>query len=208
MQIIRSLFDRSPYQLAIISGVLIGCSYPPIPGVTAWIGFVPLIHIWLTQSPKESARWTFFAGVISHMIAFYWIGLNSGASLMAAFLSMVASILYLSAIWAAFGWGMATMEKRFGNSMAIMPFAWATMEWLRSFGPLGFPWANLAITQTKFLPLVQIADTTGLEGVAFWLILLNILVYITICSVGESKTQKKVLALVFILPWIFGSLRI
>lgn len=208
MQIIRSLFDRSPYQLAIISGIFVGCSYPPIPGVTAWIAFVPLIHIWLTQSPKESARWTFFAGVISHMIAFYWIGLNSGASLMAAFLSMVASILYLSAIWAAFGWGMATMEKRFGNSMAIMPFAWATMEWLRSFGPLGFPWANLAITQTKFLPLVQIADTTGLEGVAFWLILLNLLVYITIRSVGESKTQKKVLALVFILPWIFGSLRI
>ena len=103
MQIIRSLFDRSPYQLAIISGILVGCSYPPIPGVTAWIDFIPLIHIWLTQSPKESARWTFFAGVISHMIAFYWIGLNSGASLMAAFLSMVASILYLSAIWAAFG---------------------------------------------------------------------------------------------------------
>ena len=73
---------------------------------------------------------------------------------------MTASILYLSAIWAVFGWGMATIEKQFGNSIAIMPFAWASLEWLRAFGPLGFPWANLAITQTKILPLVQITDTT------------------------------------------------
>ncbi|MDP6629309.1 MAG: apolipoprotein N-acyltransferase [Candidatus Marinimicrobia bacterium] len=208
MQFIQSIFDRSPYQLAIIAGVLIGCAYPPFPGVTAWVGFIPLIHIWLTQPPKESARWTFFAGVISHIIAFYWIGLNSGASIIAAFFSMAASILYLSAIWAVFGWGMATIEKRFGNSIAIMPFAWASLEWLRAFGPLGFPWANLAITQTKILPLIQITDTTGSEGVAFWLILLNILVYLTIRSSGDLGTQKKVLALVFILPWIFGAFRI
>jgi len=61
----HKVFNRSPFQLAIISGILIGCAFPPIPGVTAWFGFLPLIHIWQTQSPKESARWSFFAAVIA-----------------------------------------------------------------------------------------------------------------------------------------------
>jgi len=43
----KKIFDRSPFQLALIAGVLIGCAYPPIPGFTAWFGFLPLIHIWI-----------------------------------------------------------------------------------------------------------------------------------------------------------------
>ena len=65
-------FNRSSFQLSIICGVLIGISYPPIPGITAWFGFVPLIHIWLNESPKESARWSFFSAIIANSISFYY----------------------------------------------------------------------------------------------------------------------------------------
>ena len=90
----HKVFYRSPFQLAIISGILIGCAFPPIPGVTAWFGFLPLIHIWQTQSPKESARWSFFAAVIANLISLYWIGLNSGASIPIVLVSMIAAILF------------------------------------------------------------------------------------------------------------------
>ena len=92
---IKRIFDRSPFQLAVIAGVLVGCAYPPIPGFTAWFGFLPLIHIWRTQMPKESARWSFFASVIANLISLYWIGLNSGANGVAVLLSLVGAILYL-----------------------------------------------------------------------------------------------------------------
>jgi len=171
---------RSSFQLSIISGVLIGLAYPPFLGITAWFGFVPLIHIWLTESPKESARWSFFSAVIANLISFYWIGLNSGASLFPVLLSLFSCIIYLSLMWALIGSLLAFLEKRLGNAILIIPFIWVTFEWLRSFGPLGFPWANLAITQTKFLPLVQIIDITGSEGVGFWILLLNTLFFLLI----------------------------
>ncbi len=200
-------FNRSPFHLAIISGILIGVSYPPIPGITAWFGFVPLIHIWLNESPKESARWSFLSAVIANSISFYWIGLNSGATLFSALLSLISCIIYLSAMWAIIGWSIAYLEKRLANSLAIIPFIWVTFEWLRSFGPLGFPWANLAITQTKFLPILQIIDTTGSEGVGFWILLLNTLIYILFRYNNFNKKFISILVIVFLIPWIFGTLR-
>ena len=204
----KNIFNRSPFQLAIISGILVGCAFPPIPGFTAWFGFLPLIHIWQTQSPKESARWSFFAAVIANLISLYWIGLNSGATILPVLFSLIGAILYLGAIWAGLGWIISKIEIKTGNSLSIVPFLWATMEWIRSFGPLGFPWANLATTQTVFLPVIQMVDITGTEGVGFWILLINIILYITVQA--EFNKQKLLLCLlsVFLLPWIVGLMRL
>mgnify|MGYP005631640269 FL=1 len=201
------LFNRSSFHLSIISGILIGFAYPPFPGITAWFGFVPLIHIWLSESPKESARWSFLSAVIANTISFYWIGLNSGASLFPVLLSLISCIIYLSSMWALVGFLLSHLNKRFGNGLAMIPFVWVTFEWLRSFGPLGFPWANLAITQTKFLPLIQIIDTTGSEGVGFWILLLNTLLYIFLRTKIFDKKLVISLILVFLIPWVFGTIR-
>ena len=203
-----SFFNRSPFQFSIISGILIGISYPPIPGITAWFGFVPLIHIWLNESPKESARWSFLSAVIANFISFYWIGLNSGATLFPVLLSLISCVIYLSSMWAIIGWSIAFLEKRSANALAMIPFIWVTFEWLRSFGPLGFPWANLAITQTKFLPIIQIIDTTGSEGIGFWILLLNSLIYLLIKYNIFNKIITTSLIIVFIIPWLFGTIRL
>ncbi len=205
---IKNILDRSPYQLAIISGTLIGCAYPPIPGFTAWFGFVPLIHIWQTQSPKESARWSFFAAVIANLLSLYWIGLNSGASIPIVLLSMISAILYLGIFWGILGWVVAWVEKKTSNSLSLLPFLWVTMEWIRSFGALGFPWANLATTQTVFLPVVQMVEFTGTEGVGFWILLINVVLYATICRDGTKRNALIIFGIIFLLPWIYGSFRI
>lgn len=203
------ILDISPIQLAIISGILIGISYPPIPGFAIWFGFVPLIHIWLNQSKKESARLTFLSAIISNTIAFYWIGLNSGASFIPVFLSLTGAVLYLSFVLSAFGWAISWFEiKQKGIALILIPFFWVVMEWLRSFGPLGFPWANLAITQTKFLPIIQIIDFTGSEGIGFWIMILNTYIYYLI--INNTVFNKKIITLfiIFMIPWIYGILRI
>ena len=106
------------------------------------------------------------------------MGLNSGASLMAATLSLIGALLYLSFFIAILGFLVSWVEnKQAGLGLVSIPFLWVSMEWIRSFGPLGFPWANLAITQTKFLPMLQIMDFTGTEGVGFIIIIFNILLY-------------------------------
>ena len=203
------ILDISPIQLAIISGILIGISYPPIPGFAIWFGFVPLIHIWLNQSKKESARLTFLSAIISNTIAFYWIGLNSGASFIPVFLSLTGAVLYLSFVLSAFGWAISWFEiKQKGIALILIPFFWVVMEWLRSFGPLGFPWANLAITQTKFLPIIQIIDFTGSEGIGFWIMILNTYIYYLIINNTVFNKKIIILFIIFVIPWIYGMLRI
>ena len=204
----HKVFKRSPFQLAIISGILIGCAFPPIPGVTAWFGFLPLIHIWQTQSPKESARWSFFAAVIANLISLYWIGLNSGASIPIVLVSMIAAILYLGIFWASVGWLVAWVEKKTYYSLSLIPFLWVSMEWIRGFGPLGFPWANLATTQTVFLPVIQMVEFTGTEGVGFWVLLINVVLYITLRGQGNKRNAIIYLSIIFLIPWIYGTVRL
>ncbi|MEA1882477.1 MAG: apolipoprotein N-acyltransferase [Candidatus Marinimicrobia bacterium] len=204
----QKILDRSPFQLAMISGFLVGCAYPPLPGITAWFGFLPIIHIWQTQSPRESARWSFFSSVIANLISLYWIGLNSGAGMVAVLFSLFGAILYLGIFWAMVGWLVAWVENKTANSLSIIPFLWVTMEWIRSFGPLGFPWANLATTQTVFLPVIQMVDITGTEGVGFWLLLVNVFLYITIHSEGKKRNFILCSSALFLLPWIMGIIRL
>ena len=204
----RKILDFTPIQLAIISGVLVGISYPPIPGLTIWFGFVPLIHIWLNQNNKESARFTFFSAIIFNSIAFYWIGLNSGASFFPVFLSLTGAVIYLSLILSIFAWTVSWFEKKQKDSgLVLIPFLWVVMEWLRSFGPLGFPWANLAITQTNFLPLIQIIDFTGTEGVGFWIMILNVYIYYLIKNNYFFSKKIILLFVIIIIPWIYGTIR-
>ena len=51
------------------------------------------------------------------------------------------------------------------------------MEWIRSFGPLGFPWSNLALTQSKYIYLIQIMEITGTYGISFIIISINVIIY-------------------------------
>ena len=60
------------------------------------------------------------------------------------------------------------------------------MELIRSFGPLGFPWINLSLTQSNFLPLIQIIDIFGNEIIGFIILLINVLIFLTF-----KKSHKK-----------------
>ena len=99
-----NFLDISKWKLSVLSGILIGLSYPPSPlGLLAWFGLIPLIHILLNASIVNSMKWSFITGIIVNVITVYWFGLNSGAGLVPAIISMIAAILYLSIFWMILG---------------------------------------------------------------------------------------------------------
>lgn len=51
------------------------------------------------------------------------------------------------------------------------------MEYIRGFLLSGFPWELLGYSQFQTLPLVQIADITGVYGVSFIILLSNVALY-------------------------------
>jgi len=202
------VLNRPHWQLAILSGILVGISYPPFHlGFLIYIGLIPLIHILLNGDPKQAMRNAFIASITTNFISLYWIGMNSGAGFLPVFASLIGAVLYLSIFFFFFGRLVAYLEKKYSKGLIAIPFAWVTMELVRSYGALGFPWINLAVTQTEYLPLIQSADFLGTYGISFWILLINIGFYIVITSDKKIKSLISTL-LIFVIVLIYGIIRI
>jgi len=198
----------SPLKLAFISGALVGLSYPPFFGILALFGFIPLIRVWLTVKIIDSIKYSYFAAIIANAISLYWIGLNTGASFLPVMISLVAAILYLSIFWAILGGAISWFKDRFNYVEYLIPFLWVSMELIRSYGPLAFSWSNLALTQTKFINILQIIDTTGSEGVAFWIIFINVALYLSFFTNKLNAKKNLILFLMAIVPIFYGSYKL
>ena len=172
-----NLQSYKTFQLAIFSGIFIGFSYPPFVGALAWVGFIPLIEIWVREKSKNSFFYSALSALLANIISLYWIGLNSGAEIFPVLLSLIAAVLYLSFFWGLLGFILSTFIKKNDSMLLLIPFAWTGMELLRSYGALGFPWLNLSLTQSKFLHLIQIIDFTGNEGIGFLIMSFNVIFY-------------------------------
>ncbi len=186
-----ALLNRPPWQLAILSGLLVGLAYPPLPlGFLAWLGFIPLIHILLNARPWEALKLGYLSGSIANLVVVYWIGLNSGTGWIIVLASMIGAVLYLSIYWALFAWVLALVNRQLKIGLVIWPLLWVLMEYFRSFGSMGFPWINLAVTQTDYLPLIQLAEYTGTGGVALWIIIVNVVLYL---AIRDSRNRRSYL---------------
>ena len=51
---------------------------------------------------------------------------------------------------------------------------WCVLEWIRTWIFTGFPWNLLGISQWKEYPIIQIASYTGVYGISFLIVFLNI----------------------------------
>jgi len=199
--------SRPHWQLALLSGLFLGISYPPLPGITAWLALVPLIHVWLNTSPASAAKWSFMTAITSNLIFLYWLGLNQGAGWLPVLGSMLGAIIYLGIFLTILGFIVAWIQNKKGWGLIILPFLWVTMEYLRGFGPMGFSWANMALTQTKFLALIQMVSYTGTGGLGFWIILLNIGFYLLLTR-GRKKRTAFVLIIIFVIPFMTGIIQL
>ncbi len=207
---INRIKQLNNWKLAVVSGLLIGLSYPPTKlGFLVWVGFVPLLILIDRNSPGSCGKYFFVSGVVSNLIVLYWMAFNSGEKLIFVFLSMLGGVFYLSLFWLVLGYVTGKIHVKTGKGYIILPFLWTAMEYIISFGSLGFPWISLATTQTDFLPVIQLAEFTGIYGLSFWLITVNILVFKMITSpTGFSRLIRVWLILTLVLPWLYGYGRI
>ncbi len=204
---LKSFYDRPDWMLALLSGIITGLAYQPWSlGFLMWIGFIPLIHIWFKNESKNNGVLGYLFGITHNFIAFYWIGLNSGASFWIVLLSLIAAVIYLGVYWAIIGWAFGKL-KGISNSIIIFPFLVVTMEWVRSFGSLGFPWGNIVLTQLDYIDFVQIMEITGSAGITFWVSLTNVVIYLI--TKDFNKNKKYGLALIFgsLAIGIFGNIQ-
>ena len=195
---------------SIISGILIGLSYPPFPlGFFAWFGFIPLfVSIKNCSDIKESFKCGYLAGITSHFIALYWIGFNSGAGFIPVFLSLIGAVFYLALFWGFFSLTLHLLINFKKIFFWIAPFVWISMEWVRSFGSLGFSWMDLSLTQSRYTTMIQLLDVTGGAGIALWILFLNLFIYYFINNVSNRYSYAIFSILLLLLIWMNGNQKI
>ena len=160
------LLNRPSWQLAILSGVLVGISYLPIKlSFFVYFGFVPIFFSWVKNNSRKNLFSGFIFGITYNLISNYWIGTNSGAEFYVVLLSLIFAVLYLSLFWGVAG-AIFGKYNRIRNSYLSLPFLVVSLEWIRSFGPLGFTWGNLALTQSDYPLILQLIDFTGTYSVS------------------------------------------
>ncbi len=190
----------------VLAGVVTGLSFPPVPlGWLAWIGLVPLIDAWLkSPSPSRSAWYGFLWSLGFLFVVMYWLAFNTGTYWWAAITSMVAAVLFLSLNYTLIGWWFGWLHAWRGRVAPwLLPLVWVCVEFLRSFGTLGFPWIALANSQTGFQLPIQNAEIFGIYGLSFWVILVNVLV-VELWHARGKLIPALILVGVFLFPWLSG----
>ena len=173
----------------------------PLPGlyVLSWVAFAPLIVALLRARPvgvleiggsvdlQAAKPWQAFllayiSGIVWYAGTCYWIyntmhefgGLSAPLALLALFLFC----LYLGLYHGLFGLLLSLVvgpgrDNR--RALVATPFLWAAVELARTL-VTGFPWNLLGTAQVDNISLSRITTWTGVYGVSFEIMLVNVAV--------------------------------
>ena len=194
--------------LSALSGFLLILAFPNFNlEIVAWGALIPLFRSLRGRSPAQAALLGFVAGFSFFTGLLPWIynvlsqyGHLPGAVSIFFLLLLTAYLaLYFSAFAFVLRWAQGKMEI---PETLLAPPLWVSLEYIRGFLLSGFPWELLGYSQYLTLPLVQMADITGVYGVSFLIVLVNAAGYRLLeASVGRNwkPVRKEVLAAVVLL---------
>jgi len=158
--------------LALLSALLYALAFPSFLSIDgmpllAWFCLLPLFLSLLYSDYSRAVLYGAAFGALSTLIMNYWHGTYSYISL--AFSVLLSSLVYI--IWMfPFVW-MIKGSKKWGFIAA--PLFWLSFDYLRTQGYIGYPWGFLGVSAYSSLPLIQIADLTGVWGVTFLIVFWN-----------------------------------
>ena len=132
-----------------------------------WIAFVPVFLVLGTSRPGHAVFYGAVFGVFQTLLGSYWLGTFSLVSLQITVLIFTVYFLLFTPV--------AVHIHRVARwaRVLIFPLAFTVLEYLRSSGFLGYPWALAAHSQYAVLPVIQMASVTGVWGVSFLVLLVN-----------------------------------
>jgi apolipoprotein N-acyltransferase len=95
-------------------------------------------------------------------------------------------------------------EERGVTPLLVFPLAWTSLEYVRSFAFSGFPWGTLGYSLYKVLPLIQIADITGVYGLSFLIALANAVLFLALRRTVRGEPYRWPVASGVLLAVILG----
>lgn len=175
--------NKKDYALAALSGILLALAFPMFDlEYLAWIGLVPLFFSIRGKDPLRSIYLGLISGLSFHLILLYWIPvpitIYGKLPLPVGILLLFLLALYLALYTATFAFLTTLFRTRIGLPLVLSaPATWVSLELMMTHFLTGFPWGLLGYSQYLNLPMIQIADITGVYGVSFVIVMINAGVY-------------------------------
>lgn len=162
----------------------------------SWIGYVPLFIAIENKSRFKAFLLSYLTGVIFWLGTVYWL-------IHVTLPGLVILVLYLALYFGLFGFLFSALNPGLRpTGLFFIPSAWVLLEYLRSYLFTGFPWALLGLSQYKNLPVIQIADITGVWGVSFLVMMMNVWIYQVLGSrflvLGKTRIKNCIFVLLFL----------
>lgn len=177
--VISPMRDWRPWTLAFLSGVLCFLSFPRFDlEFLAYFALVPLFLALKDQPTRKAFGLGGLTGAVYFLGTVHWVTYvmvrYGKLSVVVSYPLMLLLVLYLGLYVAVFAWLFVFLKKRLPIPAVLSaPVLWTSLELLRTYAWPGFPWAALGYSQYLSLPVIQIADITGVYGVSFLLIFVN-----------------------------------
>lgn len=165
---------------ACASGLLLPFCFPKFDlGLLAWIVLIPL-HLALDQCSKHRAFWIgWLSGLVGFTGIMAWVvtAMTTYGKvpepvsyaillLLTSYLGLYVGLYSLAVVW------LRELIPRYGIFFA--PCFWVALELFRTYLLSGLPWCLLGYSQYRELDLIQVADHTGVYGISFLIVLVNV----------------------------------
>lgn len=196
---------------------MLGFSFPPSQfGILACVGLIPLLLVLdSVEKPRSALGYVYVAMLIFHIITLNWTGgyahMNDPYMMIAGALTMTLHPFFYFLPFGIF----LLIRKHSGSELAIvaLPFLWVAYEYFHTLSEWSFPWITLGNSQSYALGRIQFVEYTGVIGLSFWILVLNVLGYFLYKSLlmngltfrsRLNVVLSTIFLTIFLLPTIYG----
>jgi apolipoprotein N-acyltransferase len=149
--------------LAVICGALMGFTH--IPFALPWLTVVPLAGLLYLSAreatPRLSARVAFFGWLAFWAVHIFWLPQSFAPFLGPAVWALMPLVWVIEAGFnTALTWVAHRVTRSAIGFLGFMAGGLVVLEWMRSLGPLAFPWGNFGYALIDS-PLAQISSLGG-----------------------------------------------
>jgi apolipoprotein N-acyltransferase len=136
--------------------------------VFGFIALVPIFFIAYSVNSKKMAVYGIVSGFLFYCLYLFWMNAYL-AVVGVGFVTIVYGGYFVIALL------LVNLAARAfpAHRALITPFIWIGIEYIRSFGFLGFTFGSIGYTQHNFVKFIQVADIGGEPLVSFIVVLFN-----------------------------------
>jgi apolipoprotein N-acyltransferase len=168
----------------------------------AWIALVPLLIALQEKTLRPAFFLSLLTGTGFWMGHCYWVNVVPGVT----WTDFTLCGLYLGSYVGLFAVVVGFVSRHTRLPLLLTtPAVWVAVEYLRAHaGFLGVPWALLGHSQYRNLSLIQLASLTGVYGISFVIVMVNVTVSECILAWAVGSPQPP--APHRLTPWQSGTI--